>query len=126
MKRCKGKTKSGAACSAPAGADGFCTFHSPAHGKARAMGRKRGGERHRVPHVADSSTVKTPIRDVPGVMQLLDVAAIDTLAQENSAQRTKALVAVALAYFRGLEVGEVEQRLGAIEQALKLRDEVKV
>jgi hypothetical protein len=120
IKRCKGKTKSGQPCQATAGADGFCTFHSPAHGAARAIGRKRGGQRHRVPHVADPSSVKTPIRDVSGVMALLDVAAIDTLAQENSAQRTKALVAVALAYFRGLEVGEIEQRLEAIEQALKL------
>jgi len=120
MKKCKAETQNGTPCRAAAGADGFCAFHSPAHGKARATGRKRGGERHRTPKVADSSAVKTPIRDVPGVMQLLDVAALDTLAQENSPQRTKALVAVALAFFKGLEVGEIELRLEAIEAALKL------
>lgn len=117
---CKAKLKSGKPCPNAASETNYCFVHDPGRGKERAEARKRGGERRRVPHVADSSAVKTPIRDVPGVMQLLDVAAIDTLAQENSAQRTKALVAVTLAYFRGLEVGEIEQRLEAIEQALKL------
>src|SRR3970040_2272507 len=111
-RKCKAIKRNGAHCPNAAGESGYCFTHDPARGKERAQARKRGGERRRVPHVADSSTVKTPIRDVPGVMQLLDVAAIDTLAQENSGQRTKALVAVALAYFRGLEVGEVEKRLG--------------
>ena len=118
-RKCKAKRRDGSPCPNAAGESGYCFTHDPARGRERAEARKRGGERRRVPHVADSSAVKTPIRDVPGVMALLDVAAIDTLAQENSAQRTKALVAVALAYFRGLEVGEIEQRLEAIEQALK-------
>lgn len=84
-KRCKAKTKDGRPCTSPAGESGYCFTHDPARGRERAQARKRGGERRRVPHVADSSAVKTPIRDVPGVMALLDVAAIDTLAQENSA-----------------------------------------
>ena len=119
-RKCKGHRRDGRPCPNAAGESGYCFTHDPARGQERAEARKRGGQRQRVPHVADPASVKTPIRDVPGVMALLDVAALDTLAQENSAQRTKALVAVALAYFRGLEVGEVEQRLEAIEQALKL------
>jgi hypothetical protein len=119
-RKCKAKLKSGNPCPNAAGESGYCFVHDPARGKERAEARKRGGQRHRTSKVADSSAVKTPIRDVPGVMQLLDVAALDTLAQENSPQRTRALVAVALAFFKGLEVGEIEQRLAAIEAALKL------
>jgi hypothetical protein len=118
-RQCRGKTRKGTRCPNPAGESGYCFTHDPKLSKERAAARKRGGQRRRVSHVADSSVIKTPIRDVPGVMGLLDVAALDTLGQENSPQRTKALVAVALAYFRGLEVGEIERRLEMIEAALK-------
>lgn len=121
-RKCKATRRDRTPCPNAAGESGYCFTHDPARGKERAEARRRGGEHHRTPKVADSSAVKTPIRDVPGVMQLLDVAALDTLAQENSPQRTKALVAVALAFFKGLEVGEIEQRLGAIEMALKMRE----
>jgi len=119
-RKCKGRRRDGRPCPNAAGESGYCFTHDPARGRERAQARKRGGERRRVPHVADWSTVPKQIRDVPGVMALLDVAALDTLAQENSAQRSRALVGVALAYLKALEVGELESRLEAIEQALKL------
>jgi hypothetical protein len=38
--------------------------------------------------------------------------------QENSGQRSRTLVAILLAAIRALEVGEFEQRIRAVEQAV--------
>jgi hypothetical protein len=124
-KLCKAKTRNGERCPNAASEGGYCFTHDPTRGQERAQARRKGGQHRHTPKVADASMVKIPIRNVAGVMTLLDVATIDTLAQDNSAQRTRALVGVALAYFKGVEVGELEARLEAIERAFKLRDEVK-
>jgi hypothetical protein len=118
--KCKAKRRDGTPCPNAASESGYCFTHDPARGAERAAARKRGGQRRRVPKVADTSTVQTPIRDMSGVLAILDVATLDTLAQENSAQRSRALVGVAMAYLKALEVGEMEERLETIEQALKL------
>ncbi len=101
---------------------GWCAFHDPALVKTRAVGRRRGGQWSRTPRVADPARVVLPIRDHAGGLSLLDVATEDTLAQPNSAQRTRAIVALGLAYFKGMEIGEIEQRLDALEQAWPAKD----
>lgn len=123
MKRCKGKTQKGVACAAPAGADGFCAFHSPAHGKARAEGRKLGGERRRVPHGGDAGKVPTQIRTLSDVLAVLDYSLAEALPMENSVQRGRLLVQIAHAFIEAIKTGELEQRLESIENALKLRED---
>jgi len=118
-RRCKGQTKTGTQCRAHPGKSGWCTFHDPALGGARARGRVRGGQRHRTPAVADISKVQLPIRDTAGVMRLLDVAAEDTLAQPNSTYRSRALVTISLAFLKGIEIGQLEQRLIALEEMFR-------
>ncbi len=119
---CRGRTRAGQPCAAHAGPSGWCAFHDPALGRRRAAGRKRGGQRSRTLSVADPARVALPIRDHAGVLSLLDVATEDTLAQPNSAQRTRAIVALGLAYFKGMEIGEIEQRLEALEKTLPAKD----
>jgi hypothetical protein len=119
--RCKGQTRSGAACQARPGRSGWCAFHDPALGRARAKGRKQGGQRHRTACIADVTKVQLPIRDTAGVMRLLDVAAEDTLAQPNSALRSRALVSIAVAYVKVIEVGKLEERMTILEEAFKSR-----
>jgi hypothetical protein len=121
MTKCKAKTKSGIPCPNRPGASGYCFTHDPSRGAERAKARKRGGASRLVAKVADTSTVKTPIRDIAGVLSILDVATVDTLALYNSGERTRALVGVAMAYLKAFEVGEMESRLAAIEQALKVK-----
>jgi hypothetical protein len=119
--RCQGQTKSGAPCQAHPGESGWCAFHDPELGQARARGRKQGGYRQRTPSLADVTKVQLPVRDATGVMRLLDVAAEDTLAQPNSALRSRALVAIAMAYLKGLEIAQLEQRMADLEDAFKAR-----
>ena len=45
----------------------------------------------------------------------------DTLRQENSGSRSRTLVAVLLAAVKCLEVGEYEERIKALEQAVNQR-----
>ena len=118
MKRCKAKTKTGAPCSASAGADGFCNFHSPALGAARAEGRKRGGARHRVPHSGDANSIPREVRTLQDVLAVLDYTLAEAVPMENSVQRLRALVAICGAYVDAIKVGELEARLTALEAAI--------
>jgi len=119
MKLCKATKRNGKRCTTKAGPDGFCSFHNPAHGKARAEGRKRGGQRHRVPHVADSSAVPKQVRTLDDVLAVLDYALAEAMPLENSVQRGRLLVQIAHAFIEAIKTGELEQRLAAIEAALK-------
>jgi len=121
MKHCKAIKKDGERCTTKAGPDGYCTFHSPAHGKARAEGRKRGGERHRTPHGGiDSETLPTKIRTLDDVLSVLDYALAEAMPLENSVQRGRLVVAIAHAFIEAIKTGELEERLAAIEAALKI------
>lgn len=118
--KCKARKKDGKPCAAYAGADGFCTFHSPAHGAARAVGRKRGGERHRVPHAGNADALPKQVRTLDDVLAVLDFALAEALPLENSVQRGRLLVSLALAYVEIIKVGELETRLASLEAALRL------
>ena len=123
MKRCKAKTKAGTPCAAAAGPSGYCGLHDPAHGAARAMGRKRGGERHRTPHGAtDPATLPQNVRTLDDVLAILDYALAEAMPLENSVQRGRLIVAITHAFIEAIKTGELEQRLLSIESALKLRE----
>ena len=123
MKHCKATKRNGERCTTKAGVDGFCSFHNPAHGKARAEGRKRGGERHRVPHGAmDTAILPQNVRTLDDVLSVLDYALAEAMPLENSVQRGRLIVGIAHAFIEAIKTGELEQRLAAIEGALKLRE----
>ena len=123
MKHCKATKKNGERCTVKAGPDGFCTFHSPAHGKARAMGRKRGGERHRIPHAGNADDVPKQVRTLADVLAVLDYALAEAMPLENSVQRGRLIVGIAHAFIEAIKTGELESRLAAIESALKIHPE---
>jgi len=60
-------------------------------------------------------------RSIEGVMIILDYALQESLGLSNSIQRGRLLVSIAHGYIEALKVGEMEQRLEAVEMALKLR-----
>lgn len=84
------------------------------------MGRKRGGERRRVPHGGDAGKVPTQIRTLSDVLAILDYSLAEALPMENSIQRGRLIVSIAHAFIEAIKTGELESRLEAIEQALKL------
>jgi len=113
---CTATTKRGTPCAAPAlaGSD-FCFTHDPARAQDRAAARKRGGYNRRTPKATPDDGARIHLRTVAHVQATLERALADTWAQENSANRTGGIVRIALAALRALEVGELEQRVEALE-----------
>ncbi len=120
-KQCQAKNKSGEPCQASANGTGFCFTHDATKGKERAIARRNGGLRRITPSVADKSLVPKETRSITDVMTILDYALQESLVLQNSIQRGRLLVSIAHGYIEALKVGEMEQRLEAVENALNLR-----
>lgn len=124
-KKCKGKNKSGGGCGAYAGGSGYCFMHDASRGKERALARRRGGFATKQPHYADASGLPSEIRSIPDVYIILDYALKESVGLDNSINRNRLLVSIAHGYIEAFKVGEMEQRLEAVEIALKIRNEQK-
>lgn len=124
-KQCNAKNKSGEPCNASANGNGFCFTHDVTRGKERAIARRIGGLKRITPSVADKSLVPKETRTITDVMTILDYALQESLVLQNSIQRGRLLVSIAHGYIEALKVGEMEQRLEAVEMTLKMRKEQK-
>jgi hypothetical protein len=122
-KQCHATKKDGQPCNASANENGYCFTHDATKGKERATARRKGGLQRITPHVADASLVPKETRTIQGVMMILDYALHESLALSNSIQRGRLLVSIAHGYLEALKVGEMEQRLEAVEMTLKMRAE---
>ena len=124
-KQCQANNRQGEPCSASANDNGFCFTHDATKGKERAFARRKGGLQRITPHVADASIVPKETRSIEGVMIILDYALQESLALSNSIQRGRLLVSIAHGYLETLKIGEIEQRMEAIENAMNLRKQKK-
>ena len=115
---CKATTKSGEPCRAWAGESGYCFMHDPASGKARAKARKMGGKRRAVGHGGDLAILPAEIRTTGDVLALLDYVTAETLVMANSLARGRLLVALAGAFIQAIKVGEFEDRITRLEEAV--------
>ena len=120
-KQCQSKRRNGEPCNASANERGFCFTHDATKGKERAIARRKGGLQRITPHVADAQLVQRETRTIEGVMTILDYALQESLALSNSIQRGRLLISIAHGYIEALKVGEMEQRIEAIENAMNLR-----
>ena len=58
------------------------------------------------------------LETVSGIRRLVEVAVLDTLGMENSMARSRTLAYLAMVALRTLEVGDLEQRIALLEQAV--------
>jgi hypothetical protein len=124
-KQCQAAKRNGEPCNASANETGFCFTHDATKGKERAIARRNGGLKRITPSVADKSLVPKETRTITDVMTILDYALQESLVLQNSISRGRLLVSIAHGYIEALKVGEMEQRLEAVETALKMRKEQK-
>ncbi len=124
-KQCKAKNRRGEPCSASANETGFCFTHDATKGKERAIARRNGGMKRITPSVADKSLVPKETRTITDVMTILDYTLQESLQLSNSIPRGRLLLSIAHGYLEVLRVGEMEQRLEAVEMTLKMRKEQK-
>ena len=124
-KQCQAAKRNGEPCNASANETGFCFTHDATKGAERAIARRKGGLQRIAPHVADASIVPKETRTIADVMIILDYALQESLVLSNSIQRGRLLVSIAHGFIEALKVGELEQRLEAVENAMNLRKQNK-
>lgn len=117
---CTGLTRTGERCGAPPMLDGeFCFWHSPEHAEEAAKARSLGGQRRRRESTLAGAYEIGPLNTVGGIRRVLEIVTFDGLGMEtNSVARGRLLIAAAQALTKLLEVGELEERLAAVEAAL--------
>ncbi len=99
-------------------ASGLCFWHDPEHAAEAAEARRLGGLRRRKEGTVAGAYEFDGLDSVPKITRLLEIAVVDTLSQENSIARARTLAYLAQMALKALEVGEVEERLAALEGAL--------
>ena len=119
--QCQATKLNGEPCNASASDTGFCFAHDATKGKQRALARRNGGLKRITPHVADASLVPKETRTIKDVMTILDYALQESLVLSNSIQRGRLLVSIAHGFIEALRLGQIEERLDAVEHALQLR-----
>ena len=114
--RCQGRNRAGQPCGmTPLQGAAWCFAHSPDRAAERAVARRVGGLNRRTPK-GQPGTVR--LRSVADVQTELETAYADLLVQENSHQRARTAASLLTLAIKCLEVGELEERLAAIEARL--------
>ena len=116
---CKAQNESGEPCGqAPLQGSDYCFWHSPEHGQEAAEARRLGGLRRRRESITAGAYDFEGLGSIEEVRRLVEVAALDALGLENSVARVRVLAYLAVVAAKLLELGEVEERLEALEQML--------
>ena len=125
MKRrdgCRGETRDGSPCGMArlCGGD-YCFAHDPRRGRDRAKARLKGGRNRRTAHGSAPPDTAPVLRSVDAIQTELERVLFDTLQMANSTQRNRTVGYLLGFALRALEVGEVEVRLAALEEAVLAR-----
>jgi hypothetical protein len=116
---CTAVTADGRLCSAPAlRGEKFCNMHHPDHAAEVAEARKIGGRRRRKETTLAVAYDLEGLRTIEGSQRLLEIAALDTLALDNSVARNRVLLAVAATNAKLVETADLAARIEALEYLL--------
>jgi hypothetical protein len=96
-------------------------MHSPEHAEEMAEARRLGGLRRRREKAVSGAYDFDGLADVTQVRRLLEIAASDTLSLENSVARSRTLAYLAQVALKALEVGELAERIDALERLVSPR-----
>ena len=119
---CLAATKRGDQCGAtPLHDSELCYWHSPEHAEEAAKARSLGGQRRRRESTLSGAYDLEALDTVQSIRRVIEIVTFDALGMDNSVARGRLLIAAAQAATKLLEVGELEQRLEAVEAALKPR-----
>jgi len=122
VRTCKALKEDGGRCQAAPLLDGdFCLWHSPEHAEEVAEARRLGGLRRRREKAVSGAYDFEGLADVGQVRRLLEVAVFDTLSLENSVARSRTLAYLAQVALKALEVGELAERIEALERLVAPR-----
>ena len=119
-RQCAYRQHGGEPCrAAPLRDSEFCLMHSPEHAKEVQEARRLGGLRRKREATVIGAYEFEGLSTVDGIRRLLEVAVLDTLGMENSISRSRTLAYLAQVALRTLEVGDLEERIAALEEILR-------
>ena len=119
---CRAVKDGGQPCHAPRLRDSeFCFWHSPEHAAEAAEAQRLGGLRRRREKTVSGAYDFEGLADVVQVRRLLEIAVLDTLSLENSVARSRTLAYLAQVALKALEVGELAERIEALERLVAPR-----
>jgi len=93
-------------------------MHHPDHAVEVAEARKIGGRRQRKETTLVVAYDLEGFRTIEGSQRLLEIAALDTLALDNSVARNRVLLAVATSNAKLVETADLAARIEALEYLL--------
>ena len=109
----------GLLCQAPAlRGKTLCYWHEPDSSDAAQEARRVGGHHRRKAKSVATIYDFSGLRTVESAQRLLETAAIETLALENSIARNRALISAAAGAGKLIEAGDLADRLSAVEAAV--------
>ncbi len=110
----------GSPCQAPPLRDAeLCLMHSPEHAEEVGEARRLGGLRRRKERTVSDAYDFEGLETVGQIRRLVEVAAVDTLSQENSIARSRTLAYLAQVSVNLLEKGNLDERLRSLEDSVR-------
>jgi hypothetical protein len=96
----------------------YCFAHDPERAEEAADARRLGGLRRRKEGTIAVAYDLPGLDTVVGIRRLLDIVVTDGVGLDNGIARLRVLIATAVAAMNLLKVGELEERLAALEGAV--------
>lgn len=119
---CSFVKENGEPCGAAPMRDGdYCFWHCPEHAADAAEASRLGGLRRRKERITTGVYDLEGFGSVEGIRRFLEIAALDTVALDNSVARSRTMAYIAQVGLKVLQVGELEKRVQALEDALQSR-----
>lgn len=116
---CTAKKADGNPCgAAPLLGEEFCLWHHPDHADEVAEARRLGGINRRRERVVFAANDYEGMTSVQQIRRLLDMSVSITLQQQHSIAQARTLAYLAQQGLKLLEVGEIQDRLEALESVL--------
>src|ERR1035437_10336730 len=119
-RRCAYAKSNGEACAmAPLRDRPYCLSHDPERAAEAAEARRLGGLRRRKEGTIAVGYDLPGLESVAGIRRLLDIVVTDGVGLDNGIPRLRVLISTAVAAANLLKVGEFEERLDALEGAIR-------
>jgi hypothetical protein len=96
----------------------FCFWHAPETADEAAEARRIGGLHRRKRKTVGAIYGFHGLRTIEDLQSLLETAAIETIALENTVARNRAIGGFVATGAKLIEIGELEARLAVLELAL--------
>jgi hypothetical protein len=118
-RRCAYAKSDGEPCAmAPLHDRPYCFAHDPERAAEAAEARRLGGLRRRKEGTIAVAYDLPGLDTVAGIRRLLDIVVTDGVGMDNGIPRLRVLISTATAATNLLKVGELEDRLAAVEAAV--------